>query len=82
MAEKHTSNFEQPIRGTTWLEPRQCRNCVFRYKTFFEINNQRIPCSEEDGWRKDNCHFFPYPNGKPKEVYDNTGECEYYEKET
>ena len=79
--EKHIPNYEQPITGITWFKPEQCRDCVFRYKDYFRMGDKKIPCSEEDGWRKDCCHIFPYPQSKPPEVSKNTGECEYYEKE-
>lgn len=78
MAEKHTPNFEGPIRGVTWLEPQQCKDCFFRDKTAVELNGVRKEC----GWSKDFCHMFEYPYSKPNEVMHNTGECDYYEKET
>lgn len=59
----------------------QCKNCVFRYKTYFEFGGKRFPCSEEDGWKKGCCHMFSHPESKPDGVYNNTGDCEYYEKE-
>ena len=52
--EQHSPNFEQPISGT-WLVPKQCRDCVFRYKDYFRMGDKKIPCSEEDGWKKSSC---------------------------
>lgn len=81
MSKEHLPNFEQPITGVTWLIGKQCRDCVFRYKDYFRMGDKKIPCSEEDGWKKSSCNIFPYPQMKPYEVEHNTGECEYYEKE-
>lgn len=81
MDEKHTPNYEQPIAGVTWFTPKQCRDCVFRYKNYFIIDGKKIPCDEADGWRKSSCQIYPYPQMKPDEVSKNTGECEFYEKE-
>ena len=79
--EQHSPNSEQPITGVTWLIGKQCRDCVFRYKDYFRMGDKKIPCSEEDGWKKSSCEIFPYPQSKPPEVEHNTGKCEYYEKE-
>lgn len=78
MAEKHTPNYEQPIRGVTWLMPQQCKDCFFRDKTSYMDAGKVVEC----GWSKGCCHMFEYPNNKPNEVMHNTGECDYYEKET
>lgn len=59
----------------------QCKNCVFRYKKYFDFGGKRYDCTDEYGWKKDCCHIFQYPESKPDEVYNNTGDCEYYEKE-
>lgn len=73
-------NVEQPITGT-WLIPEQCENCTFRFKKYFVMNDEKIACDEKDGWKKDCCNAFPYPQSKPSEVMHNTGKCPYYEKE-
>ncbi len=57
----------------------QCKDCFFRFKDYFEFRGQKIKCHPEDGWKKCVCHMFP--EDKPDEVYNNTGECEYYEKQ-
>ena len=50
----------------------QCKDCVFRDLT--KVNGK------ECGYYKGNCDMFPYPQTKPKEVYNNTDMCEFYEK--
>ena len=50
----------------------QCKDCFFRDKTTVK----GIEC----GWKKGYCKIFEYPESKPAEVYNNTGECEYHEK--
>lgn len=59
----------------------QCKNCVFRYKNYFYFRGKRYDCTDEYGWKKGGCHIFQDPEDKPDEVYNNTGDCEYYEKE-
>ena len=56
----------------------QCKDCIFRDK--------RLVGGEECGYDKSvTPDFFPYtpiePGDKPKEVYNNTANCEYYEQE-
>ncbi len=67
----------------------QCKDCIFRDK--------RIVNGEECGWDKCVCRmygkntalnnptFYPYTpveyKDKPNGVYNNTENCEYYEKE-
>lgn len=80
--EKHIPNVEAPIAGVTWFVPEQCRDCIFRYKDHFIIDGKRVDCDESDGFKKSSCEIFPYPDMKPKEVMNNSGECEYYEKES
>lgn len=93
MSKEHSPNFEQPITGVTWLVPKQCQDCVFRYKGKTTFHNQAKYGEngvtyedvtldlEEHGWMRSDCQIFPYPQMKPYEVEHNTGECEYYEKE-
>lgn len=59
----------------------QCKDCIFRWKTYFDFNGDRYPCDDAYGWEKGSCQIFKYPQDKPDEVYNNTGQCEYYEKE-
>lgn len=59
----------------------QCESCIFRYKDYFEFRGKRYPCSPTDGWKKGCCQMYQDPQTKPPEVYDNTGTCEYYEKD-
>lgn len=80
--DKHTPNFEQPIFGVTWFVPKQCKTCIFRYKDHFIIDGKRYECDEEDGYKKSSCEVFRYPEMKPHEVMNNSGECDYYERES
>ena len=91
--EKHIPNFEQPITGVTWLLPKQCQDCIFRYKgktTFYnqpKYNEGGVTYEDvtlnlgEHGWQRDDCQIFPYAECKPDAVMRNKEECEYYEKE-
>ena len=67
----------------------QCKDCMFRDKTSVD--------GEECGWKKCFCHIYGKQSvlrtpqitsytptehdDKPNDVYNNTGECDYYEKE-
>ena len=91
--EKHIPNYEQPITGVTWLIPKQCQDCIFRYRgeTIFhnqaKYNKDGVTYEDvildlgEHGWQRDDCQIFPYPECKPDAVMRNIGECECYEKE-
>lgn len=71
----------------------QCKNCIFRDKRIIggdEFGWDKSVCriyGKSTAKRTNETHpdFFPYtpiePGDKPNEVYNNTGQCEYYEKE-
>lgn len=77
MKEKHIPNFEAPMGGMTWLQPKQCKDCVYRDKTTLTLDGE----TREVGWSKDTCHVYVYPECKPNLVMDNRVECPNYEKE-
>ena len=57
----------------------QCKDCVFRFKDYFIFRGKKYECDDSYGWQKCVCHM--YSEDKPDEVYKNTEECLYYEKE-
>lgn len=60
---------------------KQCRDCVFRYKNYFVFDGKQYGCEEKDGWKKGSCHIFKHPQSKPNDVFNNTGKCDFYEKD-
>lgn len=71
----------------------QCKDCIFRDKRIMDGKEYgwdkcvchiygKISAAHTNEAYPD---FFPYvpvePGDKPNEVYDNTGQCEFYEKE-
>lgn len=79
--ENHIPNYEAPVAGVTWFSPEQCKNCIFRFKDHFTIAGKTFKCTESEGYKKSSCEMFKYPGMKPREVMDNSGQCEYYEQE-
>ena len=72
----------------------QCKDCIFRDKRIIfgeEGGYDKCVChiyGRTTALRSkysDGKPFFPYtpiePDDKPQEIYNNTGQCEFYEKE-
>lgn len=75
--EKHRPSYNEPFRGTQWLEPEQCKKCVFRDRATAELDGKVIPV----GATRSSCELFPYPDMKPGGVLHNTEKCKHYVKE-
>lgn len=71
----------------------QCKDCIFRDKRFVggeEFGYDKSVCHiygkiSAERINKTTPDFFPYtpiePGDKPTDIYNNTGQCEFYEKE-
>lgn len=71
----------------------QCRDCIFRdrraldgeehgYKTCVCRIYGKITAMRTNETYPDHYSYTPIePGDKPPDIYDNTGQCEYYEKE-
>lgn len=51
---------------------KQCKDCIFRDNKDVWSNHYTKSC----------CVMFPHPSFKPLKVIQNTGICEYYNKDT
>lgn len=71
----------------------QCKDCIFRDKRLVggeECGYDKSVCHiygkiSAERINKTTPDFFPYtpiePGDKPPDIYNNTGQCEFYEKE-
>ena len=75
--EKRVPNYMQPIQGSTWLKPEQCKNCIFRDKTSVKLDGE----VKHVGAMKSVCDIFEYPEMKPMGVMNNTETCKFYDSE-
>jgi hypothetical protein len=74
MAEEKRPRWENETWGTQGVsENIVCKTCMFR---FVEVEGK-----QEEMPDASTCEMYEYPDSKPKEVYFNGGECEYYEKQ-
>lgn len=75
MSEQEKSNLQSfELFGESSREEqcKQCKDCMFRDNGDVWSNH----------YEKSSCMIYQYPNIKPSFVRNNTGRCEYYNKET
>jgi hypothetical protein len=71
MSEKRP-RWESEMWNTIQPNPRACETCMFRTSEFRGITLDRADTA--------NCQIYEEPEDKPREVYFDGADCEYYEK--